>query len=142
MTNQTTRAVDLPATRAAPRLGREFARAALTDWGLGSLIDTATLLVSEVVTNAVVHARSASVLSLAQVPGAIHVSVIDQGEGNAHRATRNNAIAGGHGLALVDTLSRQWGSRRVDAGHEVWFDLAIPAVGTPAIPDRDAEANR
>ena len=128
MTERTSRVVELPATRAAPRLGREFVRAALDEWGLARLTDTATLLVSEVVTNAVVHARSPSTLCVEQTPKTVRVTVTDRGDGVARRAMAGAGIAGGHGLALLDTLARRWGARRLDGGHEVWFDLVVPAV--------------
>jgi anti-sigma regulatory factor (Ser/Thr protein kinase) len=132
MTERAPRVVELPATRAAPRLGREFVRAALADWGLTPLVDTATLLVSEVVTNAVVHANSGSTLCVEQTPAAVRFTVTDRGAGLAQRAIVRSGIAGGHGLALLDTLARRWGARRVDDGHEVWFDLVVPSVGTTA----------
>jgi anti-sigma regulatory factor (Ser/Thr protein kinase) len=123
------RIVELPATRAAPRLGREFIRSTLDDWGLAPLVDTATLLVSEVVTNAVVHANSGSTLCVERTPAAVRVTVTDRGDGVAERAAARRGMAGGHGLALLDTLARRWGARRVDGGHEVWFDLGVPSVG-------------
>jgi anti-sigma regulatory factor (Ser/Thr protein kinase) len=129
MSGRPSRVVELPATRAAPRLGREFVRAALDDWGLTTLVDTATLLVSEVVTNAVVHANSRSTLSVEQTPVAVRFTVTDRGGGVAERGAARSGLAGGHGLALLDTLARRWGARRVDDGHEVWFDLGVPSVG-------------
>jgi anti-sigma regulatory factor (Ser/Thr protein kinase) len=104
MTKRAQLVVELPASRAAPRLGREFVRAALDEWGLAALADTATLLVSEVVTNAVVHANSRSILCVEQTPAAVRVTVTDRGAGVA-------------------------AARRVDEGHEVWFDLGVPSAG-------------
>lgn len=124
--------VELPATTVAPRLGREFVRAALADWGLLQLVDTAVLLVSEVVTNAVVHARSRSTLCVEQNSAAVRISVTDHGGGVARRSAGSVGLAGGHGLALVETLARRWGSRQVDGGHEVWFDLGVPSIGVHA----------
>jgi anti-sigma regulatory factor (Ser/Thr protein kinase) len=133
MTDHLSRVVELPATRAAPRMGREFVRTALVDWGLTPLTETATLLVSEVVTNAVVHARSESTLCVEQTPAAVRVTVTDHGPGVARRAMSAAGVAGGHGLALLDTLARRWGARQVDGKHEVWFDLGVP-------PDGDADS--
>lgn len=127
MTDGTSRALQLPATRAAPRLGREFVRAALVDWGVGQLTDTATLLASEVVTNAVLHAGTASTLCVERTGRAVRISVTDGGRGVARHASPRPGVAGGHGLALVDQLAQRWGARRVDGGHEVWFDLEVPA---------------
>ncbi len=127
MTDRPPRVVELPATRSAPRQGREFVRAALDDWRLEALAETAALLVSEVVTNAVVHARSASTLCVERTDGVVRITVTDRGSGVAQRGRRGAGVVGGHGLALVDTLARRWGARRLDGGHEVWFDLPVSA---------------
>lgn len=131
MTEAMLRVVDLPATRAAPRLGREFVRSALAEWQLGALTDVAALLVSEVVTNAVVHANTPSTLRVERSRAAVRVTVSDLGRGVAQRGAALAGVAGGHGLALVDTLARRWGTRRVDGGHEVWFDLEVPPIRVP-----------
>jgi anti-sigma regulatory factor (Ser/Thr protein kinase) len=119
----TARVAELPATTTAPRLARAFVIETLEEWGLASLNDTASLLVSEVVTNAVVHAESASTLRIERADGCVHVTVRDSGTGLAGRAEARPGVAGGHGLSLVEALSTDWGARRVDGGHEVWFDL-------------------
>ena len=51
-------AVVLPADPASVGVARRHVQEALRDWGLGSLVDTASLLVSELVSNALRHARS------------------------------------------------------------------------------------
>lgn len=132
MNDGTSRALALPDGRTAPRLGRDFVRAALVDWGLASLVDTAMLLASEVVTNAVVHGQAPSTLRVERVGAGVHVSVTDAGRGVAHRGPARPGVAGGHGLSLVATLATRWGSGNVDAGHEVWFDLQVSALDPPA----------
>jgi len=124
MNSAESRHVELPASPAAPRLGRQFVGQALHDWRLDDLAETVTLLTSEIVTNAVIHAGSASKLRVERVDGGVRVTVADGGEhGVAEPSARRVDSAGGHGLALVDTLADQWGSRRLDGRHEVWFEL-------------------
>ena len=115
--------LDLPASTAAPRVGRQFVGHVLHEWQLTDLADSAVLLTSEVVTNAVLHAGTASQLFVERVDSGIRVTVRDSGEGVAERSGPRSGVAGGHGLALVDTLADQWGARRVDGHHEVWFEL-------------------
>lgn len=139
MNDGSSRALELPASRTAPRLGREFVRATLIDWDLAPLIDTAMLLASEVVTNAVVHGQPPSTLCVERHGVTVHISVTDGGSGVARRSDTRSGVAGGHGLALVATLAERWGSQRVDGGHEVWFDLGVPSTDTRSSTELNEE---
>ena len=70
----------LPHSDRAPRLARAFVAENLQGWQLDDLVETASLVVSEVVTNAVIHARSDAELVLERTPTALRISVIDHGE--------------------------------------------------------------
>ena len=65
---------------------RRAVRATLDDWGLAGLADAAVLVVSELVTNAVVHARSGPVLVLTARAGVLRIAVRDDAGGSAPRA--------------------------------------------------------
>jgi anti-sigma regulatory factor (Ser/Thr protein kinase) len=115
----------------APRL----ARGLLGAWAGATLgpdqLDTARLLVSELVTNAVVHGRGKITLRVWLRADAVRVEVRDQGEGFAHSPRRPEApIPGGWGLQLVSMQSSRWG-----IGHDcarVWFELDLDgALATP-----------
>ena len=87
----------------------------------------ATLLVSELVANAVVHANSDMVLSVSHDPGSLHVEVEDH-DGAPLVARRHPAPCdqvSGRGLDLVSTLASSWGVRPTAAGKAVWFELPI-----------------
>ncbi|HWH13228.1 MAG TPA: ATP-binding protein [Miltoncostaeaceae bacterium] len=93
--------------------------------------DTAVLLVSELVTNAVRHARTgagARVELQVALTNAhrLHVSVHDEGQG--FTATRvampPPEQIGGRGLALVDAMAEDWGAERVGS-MRVWFELPL-----------------
>jgi len=113
------------------------ARAELREAILGRLSDrdcaTATLLTSELVTNAVIHPGQAvggSVgLRITTYHDRVRVEVTDEGSGfePGGRPPRRPSEAGGHGLIVVDGLSSRWGTaRRPVAGTEgfcVWFEL-------------------
>ncbi|MGH2872772.1 MAG: ATP-binding protein [Solirubrobacteraceae bacterium] len=90
-------------------------------------IATVTLLVSEVVTNAVVHPDAeppgAVALNAYADPGTIRVEVSDQGGGFTPRLHDPSRLEGGYGLYLVDKEATRWG---VEAAPKttVWFEVA------------------
>ena len=115
----------LPPQRGSVPRARSLVRQALHDWGLDCLVDTATLLVSELVTNAVQHAEGEIELVLAK-GGALVCEVTDR---SAYPPRRRRSAAeeeGGRGLAIVSEYSRAWGSRPVPSGKVVWFELGLP----------------
>jgi anti-sigma regulatory factor (Ser/Thr protein kinase) len=118
----------LPHSDEAPAIGRAFVSDALRRWKLDALVETAALLTSELVTNAVVHARSTSSLTVQQIHDAIRVELLDRGHGRvALRRSSPGAVGGGRGLFIVEQLATAWGSRDTPAGTTVWFELATDA---------------
>lgn len=107
-----------------PRAARQFVREALRLWDLDELTDTVTLLVSELVTNAVVHAGS-EVDVLVRLTGEMAcVEVTDTSE--VEPVPREAALedASGRGLALVEAIARRWGVRPCPGGGKtVWFEV-------------------
>jgi anti-sigma regulatory factor (Ser/Thr protein kinase) len=96
-------------------------------------LDTAVLLTSELVTNAVTHSSSRCVGGIVTVivmesAGGLRIEVIDQGSELSSPVVRGDVFASdGHGLFLVQTLADQWGYLRDDTGTTVWFWLTQPA---------------
>ena len=92
--------------------------------------DVAVLLVSETVTNAVLHSNSRRrggtvTITIIKVGGGTRIEVTDDGsEVSAPVVKGPGCVSGGHGLFLVQTLADQWGYVRDDAGTTVWFWLA------------------
>jgi anti-sigma regulatory factor (Ser/Thr protein kinase) len=88
---------------------------------------TLALLVSEIVTNAVVHpdAEEGGKIALRALlsSGTLRVEVIDQGTGFTPAARDPAQIAGGYGLFLLDKQAARWGVERC-RGTSVWFELA------------------
>ncbi len=82
------------------------------------------LLTSELVSNAVRHARAKTIAVRFEVLAArVRVEVVDEGDG--FDPSRPRPVAGqpgGWGLHLVDELSSRWGVAR-EPRHEVWFEL-------------------
>ena len=111
--------VTLPRDTGAP--GR--ARALLREHGDSldrARLDTAVLLISELVTNAVLHGRGQIELSIQIGDGDARFSVCDDGGGRP--AVRSHAgPEGGWGLRLVGQLAERWGVR--EGRTQVWFEL-------------------
>ena len=94
----------------------------------GSVRQTLVLLMSEVVSNAVLHSpgpADAPITVTATVTGdAVHVSVTDAGEGFVPAQRDPARVEGGYGLFLLERAASRWG---IDAGRPttVWFELAL-----------------
>lgn len=124
----TTRRLD--ASSSAPSEARAFVaqelRTALGQLYEQSLCDDALLLTSELVTNAVLHARTGVRLSVVTGTTGIHVEVADDDPGLPRQRTADLDDLGGRGLALVAALAGDWGVRLAPPGKVVWFDLPTP----------------
>jgi anti-sigma regulatory factor (Ser/Thr protein kinase) len=87
--------------------------------------ETTALLISEAVTNAVVHGRSEVRLAIDAGPGGMRVEV---GDDNSRLPTRRlqdvNALDG-RGMALLDALASDWGTQPQPPGKIVWFELRV-----------------
>ncbi|MEU7008087.1 SpoIIE family protein phosphatase [Streptomyces sp. NPDC046332] len=104
---------------------RELARAQLTAWDLGPLVDTVELLVSELVTNALRYGEGEIRLRLLR-DRTLVCEVWDAGLVQPRRRRARDTDEGGRGLQLVGLLSAAWGSRRTPRGKTVWFELPLP----------------
>ncbi|WP_367318286.1 ATP-binding protein [Streptomyces sp. HUAS ZL42] len=112
---------------------RRLAAGQLIDWELSSLIDTAQLLISEAVTNAIRHAPGPIRLSLRRYATALRCEVEDASAQTPQRNVVGDDAEGGRGLALLDALADSWGSHQTPGGKSVWFEL-------PLAPHAPAEA--
>jgi anti-sigma regulatory factor (Ser/Thr protein kinase) len=102
--------------------------------------DTATLLTSEIVTNAIAHTTSGGeggtvTIVVISITHGILVEVIDNGSAGAPVVKGDLYATGGHGLFLVQELAAQWGYLRNTGGTTVWFHLAEASQ-----PEPDSEA--
>ena len=107
-----------------PRAARRFVTQALSALGDEDLADTITLLVSELVTNAVVHAGSDVEVLVRLTSTAARVEVTDASAESPAPRDATSEEDSGRGLALVGTLARRWGVRPVEGGGKtVWFEV-------------------
>ncbi|MEU8654416.1 SpoIIE family protein phosphatase [Streptomyces sp. NPDC048737] len=108
---------------------REYARGQLIGWDMEPLVDTAELLVSELVTNALRYGEGEIRLRLL-LDRTLVCEVWDAGLVQPRRRRARDTDEGGRGLQLVGLLSAAWGSRRTPRGKTVWFELPLPGGDT------------
>ncbi|GAA2258230.1 MULTISPECIES: SpoIIE family protein phosphatase [Kitasatospora] len=139
---------------------RGFVRDALLGWGLPEVVDDAVVLVSELVTNAVVHAGTAAEVACLREEDSVRIEVTDRHPERGLPsfanvpATSSDRYAdpdgeGGRGLLMCSALSSRWGVEYAAGQKTVWFRLPLPehVTGTryalPSLPGGelpDAEA--
>jgi anti-sigma regulatory factor (Ser/Thr protein kinase)/anti-anti-sigma regulatory factor len=120
----------LAPTTTAPAAARLYVRDVLQYWRLAlpdqEVIDRAELLADELVTNAVVHARTPLRLRLELRGDLLHVAVHDQGPRLLRVVPYDPEADSGRGLRLVERLATAWGvHRRPDQGKVVWCTLRL-----------------
>lgn len=125
-----------PAARA-----REFTRRVMQSWALGVLAEDATLVVSELVTNALRHGAQEAAqepggagpagieLLLCRRAGLMACAVLDPSAEFPLLVPAEHTAENGRGLQVVEALSAAWGwARLVSQGKAVWAILRIPAT--------------
>ncbi|MFI1757497.1 ATP-binding protein [Streptomyces sp. NPDC020571] len=124
---------------------RRWARSRLAGSGIRAdepLAETLVLLVSELVTNAVVHTGRSAVLRLV-LPGAVteeteeatvRLEVEDASDRAPVPRCAGGEATGGRGLALVDGLADRWGWSREGTGKRIWCELDRCAAGEETPP--------
>jgi anti-sigma regulatory factor (Ser/Thr protein kinase) len=117
--------VTLPNGDGSVRLARQVTRDVLARWRLAHMEDTAVLLVSELVTNAVRHARDTHAIALDLEIGEawLRIEVQDADPRWPHRRIPGRFDESGFGLVLVDGLAAKWGVRETATGKAVWAEL-------------------
>ena len=107
----------------APGRARDFIRGS-SAFLTRSSRDSAVLMVSELITNAVLHGRPPIVLTVERVRAGVEVSVADDHpDGPMLRSPARTALTG-RGMLVVDALATSWGVRRRPIGKSVWIRVA------------------
>jgi len=115
-------------TPAAPREARAMIAQACQSWQLGHLEGPASLIISELVANAVQHAGTDLVVSVALRGDHLHLGVRDYNRWTTVMPRFDDdrvvpEIDRGRGLFLVDIYSTAWGTHLFDDGKTVWATL-------------------
>ncbi|WP_344972949.1 SpoIIE family protein phosphatase [Salinactinospora qingdaonensis] len=122
---------------------REFVRETLRDWEAERTSDDVILLVSELVTNAIVHAETTVELSVRRLPEAVEVVVADRVPErtvptvgalriDASTSPGDETRSGGLGLALAGAIASSWGVSYSADDKAVWFRVADTEPQTSA----------
>jgi anti-sigma regulatory factor (Ser/Thr protein kinase) len=126
-------ATRLDPTVDAPAAARAFAGEHLRRWQVDEAVEPAQWVVSELVTNAVVHAGTELTVRVS-LSGRVGVAVGDRGTGRIARAASEGADTG-WGLTVVEQLSRSWGVLpRMGDGVVVWAVLDVDVPTSRALP--------
>jgi anti-sigma regulatory factor (Ser/Thr protein kinase) len=125
---------ELAAHPASPAQARRLTRARLNIWSVcEDICDTAALVISELVTNALVHTASSHIVcELHDVDELVRIAVRDEGcaSGEPHASRARPEEEHGRGLFLIDALCDAWGAHEHGPGLLVWAELPRQA-GTP-----------
>lgn len=112
------------------RGARAFVRATLGAMGIaGATVDDAELIVSELVTNAVVHRGDGvgpdAMVKLIAIEAGLRIEVHDASPLVPVQRAESSGTEHGRGLVIVDGLADRWGWERTAAGKFVWCELAV-----------------
>lgn len=118
--------ITLAAEPASARAARRLVREACAEGGVsGELTDTAQLLTSELVTNAMIHGRSALTVQTSLSDGLLRVEVGDDNSRHPQLRPTDDSALDGRGLHIIDLLAASWGVTDQPFGKAVWFELEV-----------------
>jgi anti-sigma regulatory factor (Ser/Thr protein kinase) len=121
--------IELPGDVASCSAARRFVGKTLAQ-ASDELRANASLLISEVVTNAVLHATGRVTVEVQREGNAYRIAVSDESRTPPTEKGYRVDDATGRGLHLLDCLAAAWGWKRTDTGKVVWFDLPVPLDGS------------
>ncbi|HVW31477.1 MAG TPA: response regulator [Acidimicrobiia bacterium] len=103
---------------------RRFLAEHCTEWGCGDLIEDAELVVSELVTNAIIHGLGACELRMGLSDSVLRLQVVDDGPGMPDPLAAGRSDEHGRGLLLVSMLCEAWGVEALPGGGKiVWAEM-------------------
>jgi anti-sigma regulatory factor (Ser/Thr protein kinase) len=125
-----------PRHRASVKAARTFARQIATEWKLDALVHDLVLVVSELVTNAIVHGTTAQGrevgLTFDLNPMRLRVEVRDPGDGTpAVREDSSDDDENGRGLHIVDATVDRWGVTPRVIGKTTWAEWKLDKANVP-----------
>lgn len=113
----------LPSEAVSPRAARRFVGQQLVALGMAELDDRASLVVSELVTNAVLHARTDLEIAVSRIERGVRIEVSDRSPARPVRRTSGLEASTGRGLLLIETAADDWGVVLRQDGKTVWCEL-------------------
>lgn len=126
-----TQKIELSGEIASCSTARRFVQERLAD-APDEVRDDASLLISEVVTNSILHTNGPVTVEVQERDGGYRIAVSDRSKRPPTEKGYRTDDATGRGLQLLSSLAAAWGWERLDAGKVVWFDLSVPLEGVPS----------
>ena len=121
--------VNLQGDNRAARTARRLVTTALSSWGIApAVVDDATLLACELVTNAVAHTGRPRRLRLRLLVDRLVIEVTDADPRPPHRLKADATSEGGRGLLILTALTSAWGVRFDGTGKIVWCEMPRTAT--------------
>jgi len=127
---------EFPCHRGAARAARHFALEVLRRWEMGARAEEVAVVVTELASNALRHAKSPFTVELARRDGRLRASVRDGSEQPPVVRELTNERYSGRGLVVVARLASDWGYDFLDGGKAVWaeFDYEVAADAVQVAP--------
>jgi anti-sigma regulatory factor (Ser/Thr protein kinase) len=107
----------------APRAARRFVVETLARWGCDDLAADAALVVTELATNAVIHAKSDFIVSMTCQNDVVRISVRDDSVVAPTARRSPTTTPSGRGMVLVAATGRQWEAELLPDGKVVWVEF-------------------
>jgi anti-sigma regulatory factor (Ser/Thr protein kinase) len=118
--------LELPPDRSSPGLARTFLAQAARNWDLDEeTLQAAILAVSELVTNAVLHAETPALLLVEHDGHNLTLAVADGEAKLPQLGDSDPDDESGRGVSIIDKLGATWGTQRTVLGKTVWVSFAL-----------------
>jgi anti-sigma regulatory factor (Ser/Thr protein kinase) len=125
---------DLALHKGSASHARAFVALHLRAHDLATMADDLQLVVSELVTNAMLHAQPPYTVSLRAFETTLRLEMLDGANAEPSMMVAGPLDTYGRGVMIVQALSRDWGVlTRTSGGKTVWADFDIPRTYTPAL---------
>lgn len=110
----------------SPGMARRRTREALEQRGLHHAVDVAVLVVSELATNAILHARTDFDVRLSFSATHVRIEVHDGSNAGGFVRHFTAQSTSGRGLRMVESVAESWGiERNTGAGKTIWAELPV-----------------
>jgi anti-sigma regulatory factor (Ser/Thr protein kinase) len=119
--------LELPDDPRSVSLARSLLTQLLGQWEMEDFVDLATLLITELVSNAIRHVPGTCAVEVTRRGDALRIAVVDTGLGVPDLQSPGLSAYGGRGLHIVSALATAWGVDRLEDGSKsVWAELTTP----------------
>lgn len=117
--------VDLSPDRDATGGARDLVDRCCALWGVSDIADDAALVVTELVANAVQHARTSCTVTVTLRERYLHIAVRDRSRQLPRRVTTDDELEAGRGLLIVEGIATSWGVVDTLGGKVVWASVRL-----------------